>query len=459
MSEGAAPLSEVLSLVKDAVGMLFTDGLWMTAEVLMVGNGKHRYLELVEYDANRREIAKGRGTIWEKNVGLLAKFEKTTGQPLTKGMKILFKGRPTFHAIYGLSLDIQDINPVFTVGDMEARLNEYRAHLKATGVWDLNRNLRSPVEFCRLAVIAPPDAAGLGDFRIGADKLQALGLCEFNYFPSAFQGNKVGDQIIDQMVKVLEAHRTVEPYDAVVLIRGGGDKAGLYQLNERRLCAAICRFPLPVMVGIGHERDKVLLDEVANLSFATPSLLGAHISTTIIRNAQRAKADFQRLRSLANLLITRSKSDCQMMRNLLVAKATRQLEQSHSDLNAKRVGLLSGAWKTLERADAHVNEQARTLSYRAHAARQLHSDTIMRLREDLFRNARACLTGAKRGVERNATFLQAINPVAILARGYGFVKAEDKYIRNVSDLNVGDHLDVTLHDGTISVEVRAIKHE
>lgn len=461
MSEDVAgtPISQVLGLVKEAVGMLFTDGLWMTAEVLMVGNGKHRYLELVEYDSNRREIAKGRGTIWEKNVGLLAKFEKTTGRPLTKGMKILFQARPTFHPIYGLSLDIQDINPVFTVGDMEARLNEFRASLKAKGEWDLNRSLKSPVEFCRLAVIAPPEAAGLGDFRIGADKLQSLGLCEFHYFPSAFQGNNVGDQIIGQLVKILEIHKTVEPFDAVVLIRGGGDKAGLYQLNELRLCRAICRFPVPIMVGIGHERDKVLIDEVANHSFATPSLLGAHISTTIIRNAQRAKADFQKLLTLANLVVTRSKSECQMLRSLLVSKATRQLEQAKSQLNAKHVGLVNGAAKSVAHADAQVKDLARTLSHRAHTATKLHRDTISRLREDLFRNARASLTEAQRNVERNAAFLRGINPVEILARGYGFVKTEEKYIRNVSDLSVGDHLDVTLHDGTISVEVKAIKHE
>jgi exodeoxyribonuclease VII large subunit len=128
-------------------------------------------------------------------------------------------------------------------------------------------------------------------------------------------------------------------------------------------------------------------------------------------------------------------------------------------VNAKHVALVNGATKSVNHADAQVKDLARTLSHRAHTATKLHRDTINRLREDLFRNARASLTEAQRNVERNAAFLRGINPVEILARGYGFVKTEEKYIRNVSDLSVGDHLDVTLHDGTISVEVKAVKHE
>jgi len=459
MSETASSLSEVLGLIKDTVSLLFKDSLWMTAEVLQISNGHHRYLELVEYDSNRKEIAKGRGTIWADDLGILRKFQQVTGSPIASGMKIMFKARPRFTPVYGLSLEIKDINPIFTVGDMEARLNEFRAHLKQAMVWDLNRNLRSPGEFCRLAVISPAEAAGLGDFRVEADRLSRAGLCHFEYFPAAFQGAEAGDRIVEQMIKVVELTKNGANFDAIAIIRGGGDKAGLYHLNHRRLAKAVCRFPLPVMVGIGHERDKVLIDEVANLSFATPSLLVSHVRSTIVKNAKKAQADAERLMYLADKILSRASNDCEKLKTRLLSTAQQQLDMAGMSLKSTHRELIHSASSKVVRAEQELEMQKVALARAVSANQKYHEEHLARLRQDLFVHADRSLQAARQGLDVKLAFITSINPITILARGYGYLRMGESYVRNVCQVKAGDNLDIRLKDGTLKVEVKEIGNE
>lgn len=458
MSDTPNTLSDVLGLIKDAVNMLFTESLWMTAEVLQISNGHNKYLELVEYDSNRKEIAKGRGTIWADDVGLLRKFQEVTGSPLASGMKILFKAKPTFTPVYGLSLAIKDINPVFTVGDMEARLNEFRAQLKLTQVWDLNRRLRSPGEFCRLAVISPAEAAGLGDFRVEADRLHSAELCQFEYFPAVFQGKDAGDRIVDQMIKVHELHQ-VKAFDGLVIIRGGGDKAGLYNLNHWRLAKAVCRFPIPVMVGIGHERDKVLIDEVANLSFATPSLLVSHIRSTIVKNAKKAQADVERLMYLADKILSRATNQCETLKARLFTTAEQQLDKAQSTLKSRQMELLQSATSKIASAEQEFERKKAAFGRAVEANCKYHEEHQARLRADLFIHAERSLQAAQQDLNTKLAFITSINPVAILARGYGYLRKGDGFVRSISQVNAGDALEIQLQDGAITVEVKGIGNE
>src|SRR5690606_10875306 len=141
---------------------------------------------------------------------------------------------------------------------------------------EMNRLLPPPREFTRVAVISPADAAGLGDFRSEADRLQSYGLCDFHYFHALFQGAGAEDSLVSTIAKLFEQQKSRPLYDALVIIRGGGDKAGIYDVNKVRIARCVCRFPIPVLVGIGHERDTTILDEVANSRFATPSLAISH---------------------------------------------------------------------------------------------------------------------------------------------------------------------------------------
>lgn len=454
MNQPNMTLSEMLGLVKQAVNLMFEDGLWLTAEILNAPASRgHTYLELVEYDGNRQELAKVRGTIWKSNSKILDAFRKATNNPISSGMKILFKAVPTFHEVYGLSLTINSIDPAYTVGHMQNRLDEIRKNLQAKGLWDKNRSLPTPREFCRVAVISPADAAGLGDFRVDADKLQKAGLCHFEYFPAAFQGQESANQIIDQMVRVLDANK-IEPFDCVALIRGGGDKAGLYQLNNPRLATACCRFPLPLFVGIGHERDSVILDEVANRRFPTPSLLIAHIRHTIIQNAQKALADWERIKHLADLALTRAQNSCEQQARLLVSASSRQLDKAQNRLGVEATRLKHSGEAVLSKAEQGLEGAHQTLVRNAQTVCSKAEGLLEQQKDRMFREADSLLTTAQHLVETKASTIMSANPIAILGRGYAYVKSGNRIITRVDQVSPGDTLHINLKEGSIATTVK-----
>lgn len=452
MNAQSITLSQMLGLVKEAVGMLFDKGLWLTAEVLQVSGGAHRYIELVEYDSDRKELAKTRGVVWKGSSGVLDKFQKCTGNPLSSGMKILFKAIPKFSEVHGLSLTVLDIDPTYTLGDMEARLNQIRQHLKENGWWSMNRSLKTPLEFCRLAVISPADAAGLGDFRVAADRLEKAGLCEFRYYPAAFQGDEAANQIVDQMVKVLDEHK-VQPFDALVMIRGGGDKAGLYHLNNRRLATAVCRFPLPIMVGIGHERDSVLIDEIANVRFATPSLLVSEIRHTIIQNAQRAMANWERLNHLANQVLLRADSQCDQLVAKLVEGASNQLTSADNSLERLHMRLTHEASGCVSNAEQSIQKLGKVFVRRADEYFDALDVTLNAKKEKMLSAASGSLQNADRLVDLMGSSVMSANPIAILGRGYAYVRQGNKFVRTVDDVAVGDQVKINLQTGHLLAKV------
>lgn len=431
-SKQSITLSGLLGIVKESVDLIFSDSLWVTAEVLSISGSGHKYLDLVEYNDRRQEKAKSRAMIWRDDVGMLNAFKKASGIDLSSGMKILFLAKPSFHPVYGLSLTIQAIDPTYTVGDMEARLTRIRDDLKGRGWWDLNRSLPKPVDFCRVAVIAPADAAGLGDFRVYADRLEELGLCHFTYYPSLFQGQQATTQIVEQMVRVFEDNKT-SPFDAVAIIRGGGDKAGLYQLNDHRLAAYVCRFPLPVMVGIGHERDSVLIDEVAQGRFATPSLLISHIVQHIVDQAVKAQRDWDQIQSLSRATLARAESECRSHMALIQSESTRKLEGAKMDVMSHAQSM------------KHILEVAQT--------------HISRLSEDICRMAKEQLDHAMTKVDNHMADIMMQNPLTHLHRGYAIVRADSGYITSAEQVREGQQIIVQLKDGKLSTNISEVIHE
>jgi exodeoxyribonuclease VII large subunit len=175
-------------------------------------------------------------------------------------------------------------------------LRQIRTALSREGVIDRNRQLASPTEFCRVAVISPDGAAGLGDFKRDADILASAGLCSFNYQSARFQGLDAAIDIKNRLLSVLDAQKDDLPrYDAICIIRGGGSVTDLYWLNDLDLAMAVCNCPFPILTGIGHERDNTILDEIANRRFDTPSKVIGHIRDVICGNAYTATAHYQQI--------------------------------------------------------------------------------------------------------------------------------------------------------------------
>jgi exodeoxyribonuclease VII large subunit len=299
---------------------------WVRAEIVAVMQPKgHWKLDLEDRDAEGQVLAKVSAWLWQKTSAVIVnKFRHVTGSDLRPGINVLLQVSVSFRPDKGLALVVHDIDPAFTVGQMELKLAAIRERLTQENLWHRNQRLPAAAEFCRVAVVSPAEAAGLGDFQTIAQKLQQYGLCEFDYFSAPFQGEGASAKLVDSLRTVFRHHREAA-YDAVVIIRGGGAKSDLYDLNDYELAKAIAYMPTPVLVGIGHERDHTILDEVANQHFPTPSLVAEHIRNTIIANAQNATKAWQKITSAAQQRATRAQREIDRNLDQVHAAARQQL--------------------------------------------------------------------------------------------------------------------------------------
>ena len=307
-------LSSVLSMVKQVIHNGFKSPIWIRAEIINISGSHHLYFELSDYDKKGEESAKARAMIWGSDKQIIRQFKESTGLDLKPGLKILFKGKVDFSEKYGLGIQILSIDPSFTLGDMEAKVAAIKKNLTERGIFGNNKAMPTPFDFFKVVVIAPENAAGLGDFKTQADILEKIGLCRFRYIPAIFSGNESTKSIVTAIKRAENLYKN-SAYDALVIIRGGGDKAGLYALNEQEIVEAVCMFPSPVIVGIGHERDNTLLDEVACLRMPTPSMVISHISSLIIKNADSSKKNMLRMTKASADVILSARQQTESMKH------------------------------------------------------------------------------------------------------------------------------------------------
>lgn len=270
--ENPYTLYSLNSLVREAVGNALPSRYWVTGELSEVReavNG-HCYIELVQRDEATGElVAKARGTIWSRIYSLLRPyFLEQTGRPFAQGLKVLLQVSVSFHELYGYTLDVCDIEPAYTVGDMARRRQLVIKQLTDEGVIDLNKELPFPLLPQRVAVISSSTAAGYGDF---CDQLHNNGYGFVFYtklFPAPMQGSGVEQGIISALDDIAS---DIDSWDVVVIIRGGGAVSELSCFDTYELAANCAQFPLPVITGIGHRRDESVLDIVAHTSAKTPT--------------------------------------------------------------------------------------------------------------------------------------------------------------------------------------------
>jgi exodeoxyribonuclease VII large subunit len=265
-------LSELTSRIQETIRMGFDSSVWIRAEIseLRENPGGHCYLEFIEKDsASDALLAKTKATIWASTYRMLKPyFESSTGQSLRAGLQVLVAVSVEFHDVYGFSLNVRDIDPTFTIGEMAARRLKIIRQLEADGVVDMNKQLELPELPQRLAIISSPTAAGYGDFsdQLNNDPSHFGFYCKL--FPAIMQGDQAEASIISALEKIYEH---IELFDVVVIIRGGGATTDLACFDSYDLAINCAQFPLPVISGIGHQRDISILDMVAHTSVKTPT--------------------------------------------------------------------------------------------------------------------------------------------------------------------------------------------
>ena len=288
MSQQVLSLFELNRFVKQALHNHLPDTYWVQAELSDVRSNSsgHCYLEFVQKDTGGNHlIAKARGTIWSNIFKMLKPyFEQETGQQFASGIKVLVQVSVEFHELYGYSLTVLDIDPTYTLGDMARRRREIILRLEEEGVLTMNKELDMPLAPQRIAVISSATAAGYGDF---CDQLRnnPYGLSfQTKLFPAVMQGERVEESIISALESV---YQELDEWDVVVLIRGGGATSDLSGFDTYNLAANCAQFPLPIITGIGHERDETVLDIVAHTRVKTPTAAAEHLIACLYETAMR----------------------------------------------------------------------------------------------------------------------------------------------------------------------------
>lgn len=402
----AVSLYELNNMVHNTVESVFDQPVWIQAELAQVAErGQHCYLEFVQKapDHSGMLLAKARGQIWARTwLVLRPYFERTTGQPLSAGMNVMVQVEVTFHELYGYSLNVVDINPTYTLGDLARRRQEIINQLRAEGIADMNKTLPLPVLLKRIAVISAEGAAGWGDFRSQLlDNPHHLAFT-LKLFPATMQGENVESTVISALERV---YNQCDEWDAVVIIRGGGATTDLSGFDSLLLAEHVAQFPIPVITGIGHERDDTVIDLVSHTRVKTPTAAAEFI-------LHHQLAQLERLNTLSAEITSR---------------AVNLLHMHRMKLNNMVATLPAIGLKTLD-----VNRLA--LSNIRSTLRQQVANRMERERNRL------------KLVE---TALRAADPHHVLRLGYSIVRKEGRAVTDATMISAGDTLQITLYKGTI----------
>lgn len=316
-------LSELCSVIGDAIEAGLPELYWVRAEIASLSVRGHCYMELVEKAENGILAAKVRATCWSNMYHILsAYFEQETGQALHTGMQVLLQVSVEFHAVYGLSLNVQNIDPTYTLGDLAKQRQLTLKRLQEDGVMELQQSLDLPLLPRRIAVVSAQEAAGYGDFcdqlahnRIGFHFLTTL-------FPATMQGENAANSIIRALQAIaIEA----EQWDVVVIIRGGGATTDLSCFDDYMLASHCAQFPLPIIAGIGHTRDVSVVDMVVHTSVKTPTAAAQYLIGLVEEQATRLEALNNRLVAATQRVLQTEQNKLQRYRQVLQMTAQRLL--------------------------------------------------------------------------------------------------------------------------------------
>jgi exodeoxyribonuclease VII large subunit len=321
----------LLILTKGALDRCSSEGDWVRAEIASMSVRGHCYMELVEKAENGILAAKVRATCWSNVYSLLsAYFAQETGQVLHAGLQVLLQVSVTFHAVYGLSLNVLNIDPTYTLGDLAKQRQATIRQLTEDGVMELQRALPVPSLVRRVAVISSADAAGYGDF---CDQLLHN---RFGYafhtqlYPAVMQGDTAAKSIIQALTSIAEQE---EEWDVVVIIRGGGATTDLSCFDDYMLASHCAQFPLPIIAGIGHTRDVSVVDMVVHSSVKTPTAAAEWLIERVAKQVEHLNLLLIRLQRATQGVVTRQQNRLMLYEQRIKNGAYRLLTRERGKLN------------------------------------------------------------------------------------------------------------------------------
>ena len=428
-------LTQLQEQIKNVLCNNFDMPVWITAEISEIkinSRSGHCYMQLVE-KGGRNGIPKAQASavIWAAQFGMLSSFfYGATGQNLEVGMRILVNVRVTYHELYGISLNIVDIDPLYTLGDLEQQRLQTIAQLREDGVFDLNRELVSPEPFQRIALISSSQAAGYRDFMKEIQKSPYR--FEISLFEAVMQGHGAESSIIEALGEIAD---NTEQFDAVVIVRGGGSRSDLSFLDSYLLSFHIAQFPLPVIAGLGHDKDTSVVDMVAAFSLKTPTAAAMFLSERAATVDSRLQVLGSNLTANVNRILSAQQSRLQLFGTLL----RERMESSKIRLNMHLHNCavrINQSWKLGIMSDRNRLDNIHSI---------LQQTALRRLQEENVR------------LDHFKGILSASDPKRLLARGYAIVRSGGKAVVDADTLSNGDTLHITLNRGTVTAKVEKTK--
>ena len=477
MSDQQLTLSALQAQVKRSLEETFTAPVWVIAEIseLTVNRSGHCYLDLVETEQGTDNvIARCRATIWSYTFRMMRPyFETTTGQVFTEGLKVLLQANVEYHEVYGFSLNIRDIDPVYTLGDMARQRREIIRRLQEDGVFEMNKELELPIVPQHIAIISSPTAAGLQDFMDQLHNNPHQFVFYTKLFDAVMQGNEAPQSIMNALDLIFELE---DLFDAVVIIRGGGAQLDLACFDHYELASHVAQFPLPVITGIGHDKDDTVIDLVAHTRMKTPTAVAEFLISGALRFSQELKELEKHFTELVTDRLEDNKTRLNDAADQLNQLVSQMIVTQQNRLTIARIQLANQSEAFLKNQQSGLRQLTvgvrnltnRFVSRQSHLLDQSGNKLRFVFREQIINNNNLInqfqylikirslnnIQKEKKDLSTIQEKLRLVDPQNILKRGYSLTMMNGKIIKSVQQLKKGDLLETRLSDGMITSEVQ-----
>ena len=483
MSDQQLSLFELQRQVKGSLDDTFSRPVWVKAEIseMTVNRSGHCYLDLVETEQGTDTVvARCRATIWSYTFRMLKPyFETTTGQAFTEGLKVLLQAKVEYHEVFGFSLNIRDIDPVYTLGDMARQRREIIRRLQEDGVFEMNKDLELPLVSQRIAIISSPTAAGLQDFLDQLHNNPHQFVFYTRLFPAVMQGNEAPRSITNALDQIYEYE---DWFDVAVIIRGGGAQIDLACFDQYELAFNVAQFPLPVITGIGHDKDDTVIDMVAHTRMKTPTAVAEFLISGALQFSQQLSELEKHFTELITDQLEENKNrlndaadQLSLLVNQLIAKQTNRLDIARIHLANRSAAFLKNQFSDLKQLTSttknHTNrfvarqnlmliQSGNKLNY-TFREQIINNKNLLKQYQKLIKiRSLESVRTEKKNINLIQEKLRLIDPQNILKRGYSLTIMNGKILKSVQLIKEGDRLETQLRDGKIESTVeKTIKSE
>ena len=454
MPDDKLSLTELQLIIKDSLYIALPDFYWVVAEIseMKENSAGHCYLELVEKLPDEKNArAKVKAIIWGKRSRFLKSFfENSTGETLREGMKVLVRVKIEYHELYGLSLIISDIDPSFTIGEMALKRQMIIKKLEEEGVYSMNKEILFPALPQRIAVISSGKAAGYSDF------LNHLSENSFGYvfytalFESAMQGTETENGIISALDRIADH---IDLFDVVAIIRGGGSQSDLSWFDSYNIAFHVTQFPLPVITGIGHEKDLSVTDMVAFQSLKTPTAVADYLIDSVAGAEDRLKEISSEISEYSKGIIDYNKERVESSRMRLIPAAKLLVSGEKEVLSGKIIKMINtGKEYILKAGIVPANHKSRLVSS-AGLFSSAKYKVLERMSQDMVSLTSNIMSQKKVKTDSLENALKILDPANVLKRGYTITSLDGKIIKSSGETSENDIIDTKFSDGSVKSKV------